>query len=312
MMNREMDVEVKDLPFEFESLYSDSLTNVVGNEITFTAKTKYEKIRYTGKVNNEYTFEIKDSSNNTVFKNTKKGEKCNMNLRYTETTQKYTPHKAGVYTITVSSTDQNNEYAQMSYTFRVVDKTIGDTDASGDITVMDATNVQRYLVNLIEEPAICLELSDCDKSELVNIMDATFIQRYLAHTDKCGFVGDVIEYIPPTQLPTEKPTEKPTEAVKTNKVTFTNSFNWGCTIYCYYWSDENTAMTSWPGIAMKNAGTNEFNETLYTFDVPAGTTYLIFTNGSAQTTDINYSGGEMRYYPISTTDSSGHNLVETW
>ena len=38
MMNREMDVEVKDLPFEFESLYSDSLTNVVGNEITFTNK----------------------------------------------------------------------------------------------------------------------------------------------------------------------------------------------------------------------------------------------------------------------------------
>ncbi len=307
-----MDVEVKDLPFEFESLYSDSLTNVVGNEITFTAKTKYEKIRYTGKVNNEYTFEIKDSSNNTVFKNTKKGEKCNMNLRYTETTQKYTPHKTGVYTITVSSTDQNNEYAEMSYTFKVVDKTIGDTDASGDITVMDATNVQRYLVNLVEEPAICLELSDCDKSELVNIMDATYIQRYLAHADKTAFVGETIEYIPPTEVPTEKPTEKPTQAVNTNKVTFTNSFNWSGTIYCYYWSDENTAMTNWPGVAMKNAGTNEFSETLYTFDVPSGATYLIFTNGSAQTTDITYNGGEMRYYPISTTDSSGHNLVETW
>ena len=63
---------------------------------------------------------------------------------------------------------------------------------------------------------------------------------------------------------------------------------------------------------MKNAGTNEFNETLYTFDVPSGATYLIFTNGSKQTTDITYSGGEMKYYPLSTTDSKGGHLVETW
>ncbi len=307
-----MDVEIKNLPFEFESLKSDSKTNLIGKEITFTAKTKNEQIKYTGKVNNDYTFEIKDETGKTVFSNTKKGDSCNMNHRYSQTAQKYTPHKTGVYTITVSSSDGNKEYAEMSYTFKVVDKTIGDTDSTGDITVMDATNVQRYLVNLIDEPVICLELSDCDKSNLINIMDATYIQRYLAHADKSGFVGETIEYIPPTEIPTEKPTEKPTEAPKTNKVTFTNSFNWSGTIYCYYWSDSNTTMTSWPGVAMKNAGTNEFNETLYTLDLPQSVTNIIFTNGSAQTTDISYSGGEVRYFPISTTDSKGHNLVETW
>ena len=63
---------------------------------------------------------------------------------------------------------------------------------------------------------------------------------------------------------------------------------------------------------MKNAGTNEFNEVMYTFDVPNGAKYLIFTNGSKQTTDITYSGGEVRYYPISQTDSKGNNLVQTW
>ncbi len=311
-----MDVEIKNLPFEFESLSSDSVTNLVGNEIIFATKTKNEQIKYTGRVNNDYTFEIKDSTGNTVFKNTKKGDSCNMNYRYTQTAQKYTPHKAGTYTITVSSTDGNKQYAEMSYTFKVVDKTIGDTDGTGDITVMDATNVQRFLVNLIEEPTIILELSDCDKSNLVNVMDATYIQRYLARSDKYGFVGEVIEYIPPTEpetiAPTVAPTQAPTVAPKNNKVTFTNSFNWSGTIYCYYWSDSNTTMTSWPGKAMTNAGTNEFSETLYTLDLPQDVTYIIFTNGSKQTTDISYSGGEIRYYPISSTDSKGNNLVETW
>ena len=70
-------------------------------------------------------------------------------------------------------------------------------------------------------------------------------------------------------------------------------------------------MTSWPGVAMKNAGTNEFNETLYTFDVPAGATYLIFTNGSEQTVDITYSGGAVKYYPTNTKTGNGYN-VEIW
>ncbi len=311
-----MDFEIKDLPFEFESLRSDSVTNLVGNEIRFVTKTKNEQIKYTGRVNNEYTFEIKDSSGNTVFTNTKKGDSCNMNYRYSQTAQQYTPHKTGTYTITVSSIDGNKQSAQMSYTFKVVDKTIGDTDASGDITVMDATNIQRFLVNLVKEPTITLELSDCDKSNLVNIMDATYIQRYLAHTDKSGFVGDVIEYIPPTepetQSPTVAPTVAPTDAKESNKVTFTNSFNWSGTMYCYYWSDQNTAMTSWPGIAMTNAGSNDFGETLYTIDLPQDVTYIIFTNGSKQTTDISYNGGEVKYYPLASTDSKGNHLVETW
>lgn len=71
-------------------------------------------------------------------------------------------------------------------------------------------------------------------------------------------------------------------------------------------------MTSWLGKAMTNMGKNDFNEILYTFEVPSGVTHIIFSNGSTQTTDILYSGGEVRYYPLSTTDSKGHNLVQTW
>ena len=46
-----------------------------------------------------------------------------------------------------------------------------------------------------------------------------------------------------------------------------------------------------------------------TFDVPEGATYIIFTNGSAQTVDIPYSGGEVKFYPLAETDSQGHYKV---
>ena len=121
---------------------------------------------------------------------------------------------------------------------------------------------------------------------------------------------------PPTEKPTEAPTEPPvtepvTDPVVKNVVTFTNSFGWQGTISCYYWSDANKSMTTWPGVAMQNAGTNEFGETLYTFELPSDATYVIFTNGSIQTVDIPYIGGEQKFYPVA-PDSGGKYTVENW
>lgn len=112
------------------------------------------------------------------------------------------------------------------------------------------------------------------------------------------------------EITTEVPTD-PTVVPEVRTVTFTNSFNWSGEIKCYYWSDADTSMTAWPGAAMKNAGTNDFGEALYTFDVPEGVTWIIFTNGTSQTVDIPFSG-EARYYPISATNDKGHFNVETW
>ena len=308
--------EVVDHPFEITTVTLDKENAVVSKPVLFTSTTSFESIASWGGYSAKSRFYITDSSGKVWADEVVKYHSYSTKKRTTTTLYSFTPHKAGEYTLTVSSDDSGKQHAEKTIRFKVSDMMIGDADGSGSVTVMDATNVQRYLVNLIDETAIYLDLSDCDKSELVNVMDATFIQRYVAHADKTGYVGEVVEYIPPTEAPTEAPTQAPTqketEAPKSNKVTFTNSFSWSGTIYCYYWSDSNTAMTSWPGVAMQNAGTNEYNEVMYTFDVPSGATYIIFTNGSAQTTDISYSGGEMRYYPISQTDSSGHNLVETW
>ena len=63
---------------------------------------------------------------------------------------------------------------------------------------------------------------------------------------------------------------------------------------------------------MTYAGKNNYNQSMYTFEVPKDANYIIFTNGSSQTTDIPYSGGEVRYYPVAETDSKNHNLVKTW
>ena len=159
-------------------------------------------------------------------------------------------------------------------------------------------------------------------------MDTTLIQQYLANIPTSGAVGEKITHasfstkistkddsvvVTPTQPtePTQKPTEKETENVTQNTVTFANSLSWSGTIYCYYWSDSNTTMTSWPGVAMTKSGKNEFGQDLYTFKVPASADKLIFTNGSNQTVDISYSGGSIKYYPTNTKTGNGYN-VEIW
>lgn len=315
VVSASMEVKVEDLPFKFNTLTISEGTQFVGDSVSFNAITKYEKINFRGYSTNEYRFVVKDQNSNICFDETKKSNKFNMNYRSSEIYQSFIPEKAGEYTVTVSSTDGNKEYAEKSLSFIVYDKLYGDSDGNTSVNIIDSTTIQLYLANKIDEPLIRLEMADCDVNNDVNIMDATIIQLYLAHKDNCGQTGKVIQYIPPTELPTQAPTTAPTQNPTTNpegnKVTFTNSLKWSGTIYCYYWSDQNTAMTSWPGVKMTNSGTNDFNETLYTLNVPSGATYLIFTNGSSQTVDIKYNGGVVRYYPLNSKTGNSFN-VETW
>ena len=308
-------LDIVNLPFEFESMVSNTKTHFVGNTSSFTAKTINESVISRGPVKSLYKFDVKDSSGQIVYTKTNKSTSMHLNYKKSVIDFDYIPAKAGKYTLTVSSTDGGNEYAEFTIDYTVLNKIFGDADGNGDVNIMDATIIQQHLANIINEEKFYSQMADCDENSDINIMDATRIQLYLAQKDNFGSVGNIIEYIPPTEPPTEPPTvaptQKPTEAPKSNKVTFTNSLNWSGTIYCYYWSDANTTMTSWPGKVMTNSGSNEFAQTLYTFDVPTDATYLIFTNGSAQTVDIKYTGGEVRYYALNTKTGNGYN-VETW
>ncbi len=305
-------IEVTDHPFAIASLTADKENGLVSKELAFTSITEFEGLM-SGPHTPKTRFVIKDSGGKVWCDNEVKYTKSNYTINSTTTVHSFTPQVAGEYTLTVSSTDWNKEYAEKTINFKVYDMIYGDADGNGAVNILDATITQKHLANLLSDADVYLDLADCDTNTGITIMDATTIQLYLAHSENSGKAGNVVEYTPiePTEPPTEAPTQKPTTGTSGNKVTFTNSLNWSGTIYCYYWSDSNTSMTSWPGKAMKSAGTNEFSQTLYTFDVPSGVKYIIFTNGSEQTVDITYPGGEVKYYALNTKTGNGYN-VETW
>ena len=308
--------EVINHPFEISSVTPDREVGIVSKNIRFESITAFEGIASYGGYRAESQFVVKDSSGKVWADQVVKYSTYSTVIKTTTTHFDFIPKKAGEYTLTVSSDDCNLEYAEKTINFTVYDMIYGDADGNGTINVLDATKIQLFIADLDKGKDIFKDLADGDLSGGITIIDASIIQRHLASLPKTGQVGKIIEYIPPTepetQPPTEKPTDTPTTPVVKNTVTFTNSFSWSGQLYCYYWSDSNTAMTSWPGKAMTSAGKNDFGESIYTFDVPNDATKIIFTNGSAQTTDIDYKGGEVKYYPISQTDSSGHYLVKTW
>lgn len=306
------DITVYNIPFSFDIFEPKNTVHHVGDSAEFFVQTKNENIISYGNTKSQYLFEVKDESGTTVYSETVLSYYAHLGDRVSKIDFSYIPEKAGDYTLTVSSTDLKKEYAERTIDFTVIDKIYGDADSDGAVNIFDVTHIQRYIARLIEEDSINLELADCDADSIVNIFDATNIQRYLASYPNSELAGKVIEYIPPTEAPTQEETQAPTSNVSYSTVTFTNSFFWDGTIYCYYWSDANKSMVSWPGKPMTNAGTNDYAQTMYTFDVPSNATYLVFTNGSQQTTDISYNGGQVRYYPVEDTDTNGKNLVNTW
>ncbi|MEE0930800.1 MAG: starch-binding protein [Acutalibacteraceae bacterium] len=322
VVSASMDVVVEEIPFEITEFYITPKANIIARqELNFTAITNYEHIKAWGNLYNKYDFTIK-KENEVCYTTTVNSSKYNIGGMTSTIKLSWTPTQAGSYSITISSTEGNGEYAEKTIYFDVAEYNgtlVVDATNDKRITLADPVMIMRYIVGIVDSSKIWLSLADCDKNGEVSIKDAVYIQKYILAIENSAGVGEINYKEPePTEPPTEPTTstesvtEPTTDVEEENIVTFTNSFNWGGTISCYYWSSSNTTMTTWPGKAMTYAGTNSYGESMYTFEVPENATYIIFTNGSAQTTDISYGGGEVRYYPISTTDSKGHYNVATW
>ncbi|MBQ3265698.1 MAG: hypothetical protein IJH07_07965 [Ruminococcus sp.] len=96
---------------------------------------------------------------------------------------------------------------------------LGDTDIDGDVTIIDATCIQRSLAGLAVSGEFSRQAADVDGSGDIEITDATFIQRWLAEIPTPYPIGEEIESSsePPTQptepssQPTESPTQRPTD-----------------------------------------------------------------------------------------------------
>ena len=188
------------------------------------------------------------------------------------------------------------------------------TTATADETTVPET---KATTTAVTEPTEATTASEVTESATTEPTESTVVTTTTEavtteapETPPSEPVTEVITTEPITDVPTEVPTDPPVKP-EVRTVTFTNSFNWSGEIRCYYWSDSDTNMTPWPGVAMNSMGNNDFGEALYTFDVPEGVSWIIFTNGSSQTVDIPF-GGEARYYPVNVTNDKGHFNVETW
>ncbi len=200
----------------------------------------------------------------------------------------------------------------------------GDVNLDGYISILDATVIQKYLVGLANFSDLQLELADVSDDDMITVKDATLIQKYLTNFDYYGRTGEEYTVVESTQATeattaTTQPTTatQATEATQattasdsdTYTITFTNNKSWS-NVYCYYWSDSDTNMTSWPGDAMTYSSTNDYGEKIYTIELPSTVGYIIFNNGNgSQTVDIPVTSSAKYYI----SGGSGTALtVATW
>ncbi len=199
----------------------------------------------------------------------------------------------------------------------------GDVDGDGDISILDATVIQRWLVNLDTLDDNAIERAKVCGGEELTILDATEIQRYVAGLIDRFPAGDILPSETPTQPTTQKPTVKPTEAptqpstepqeevtkVKNNiTVYFSNNKNW-TTVNAYVYNQATgTAMSAWPGAAMKYVKVNNEGEKVYSVTADV-TKYdrVIFNNGTDQTTDTPLTKASSGYFLNSKKSAAFNN-----
>ncbi|MGN0459519.1 MAG: starch-binding protein [Ruminococcus sp.] len=154
------DTEVKEAPFEVNFGADKSSGQAINTEITLSAED------YNSKGDVSYKFYVDDKE-----------------ITSSGSSAKWTPTQAGTYELKVVATDGSGATCTETREYSVKDPSaglkIGDVDGDGDISIKDATMVQKYLCHvtvLDEESVLC---ADMDKDGRVNIKDATAIQKYL-------------------------------------------------------------------------------------------------------------------------------------
>lgn len=100
----------------------------------------------------------------------------------------------------------------------------GEVNGDGDITIVDATLVQKHVVQLETLSADKQILADVNGDNTISVVDATLIQKYIVQLKDWGRTGDVYQAEQPTtpeptsaEPTTVKPTAQPTTAEPTTK-----------------------------------------------------------------------------------------------
>lgn len=153
----------------------------------------------------------------------------------------------------------------------------GDVNGDGDITVVDATLVQKHVVQLETLSADKQILADVNGDNTISVVDATLIQKYVVRLKDWGRTGDVYQAEQPTtpepttaEPTTVKPTAQPTTAEPTTKpadtytLYFKTKLGWmtsdGVSLFAY---DLNT------GASYQFEQDTDAYPNVYTVEVPA-------------------------------------------
>ena len=153
----------------------------------------------------------------------------------------------------------------------------GDVNGDGDITVVDATLVQKHIVQFETLSADKQILADVNEDNTISVVDATLIQKYIVQLKDWGRTGDVYQAEQPTtpepttaEPTTVKPTAQPTTAEPTTKpadtytLYFKTKLGWmtsdGVSLFAY---DLNT------GASYQFEQDTDAYPNVYTVEVPA-------------------------------------------
>ena len=121
----------------------------------------------------------------------------------------------------------------------------GEVNGDGDITVVDATLVQKHVVQLETLSADKQILADVNGDNTISVVDATLIQKYIVHLKDWGRTGDVYQAEQPTtpepttaEPTTVKPTAQPTtKPADTYTLYFKTKLGWmtsdGVSLFAY-------------------------------------------------------------------------------
>lgn len=71
-------------------------------------------------------------------------------------------------------------------------KILGDADGDGDVTIFDATVIQKYLASEGDGSTLDIEVADVDRDGEISIFDVTAIQRFLADLTAPEGIGEPI------------------------------------------------------------------------------------------------------------------------
>lgn len=121
----------------------------------------------------------------------------------------------------------------------------GEVNGDGDITIVDATLVQKHVVQLETLSADKQILADVNGDNTISVVDATLIQKYIVQLEDWGRTGDVYQAEQPTtpeptsaEPTTVKPTAQPTtKPADTYTLYFKTKLGWmtsdGVSLFAY-------------------------------------------------------------------------------